>query len=129
MKAIVKFTCVEGSALVYADRGSEGTPLAAGNSAELPVADFPDVNPKDVKGSFKTAIVHALAAPGIGGNQGKVSATATNAPLLVTQYLDKNHFLNPDAEDKRRHRLDVGESVTVQMTPSNRLTLIVEDVL
>ena len=129
MKAIVRFTCVEGAAKVYSDRGSKGNPLAAGNSVDMPVAELSETGETKPGKSFKDAVVGAFSAPGIGGTSGKVMATAVNVPLLVTQYLDKDHFLNPDAEETRQHPLDVGESVTVNITNANVLTLIVENIL
>jgi hypothetical protein len=127
MRAFVKFTCLEGTAMVYQDRTKEGDTLTAGNSVEVPVADFPEMEKSDSK-AFAKAVAHAKTAPGIGGKSGMVRATAVNAPLTVVEYLETDAFLEPDKEDKRRHHLNIGQSVTADLHEANVLTLIVEDV-
>jgi hypothetical protein len=129
MKAEVLYENLGGDAKGYATRNSDGEPLAKGRGKAYMVADAPElVEGATAQEISKAFVNHAKNAPGVGGNKGKVRATAINAPLVIVQYLSTNAFLDPGANDKRRHTVQPGQSITADLTTSNKLTLIVEDI-
>lgn len=129
MKAQVTYTNLGGSPKAYSDRGSSGVPLAKGRSITLDVADAPELAEGSTPQEFAKAMVgHASAAPAVGGNSGKVRATAVGGNLVIRQYVDVNAFLDSDKDDYRDHKVKAGSSIEADLTSSNKTTLIVMDI-
>ncbi len=132
MKIEVELGCIEGSAELHYARDKSGGILIAGQSSKVPVLDTPALPAEPTKEAFadwaKANIEHAWQSAGIGQNgrqSGVVYAKALQHSVTIRQYLEVNHFLDPDAEDYKDHRLNPGQRIDAETVSSNVVTLIV----
>ena len=132
MRVQVDVTCTEGTAEVHRSRDRSGMMLSpAIGTVRFTVMDAPklpdNATPADIAKWAGENWSHAWNAAGVGQdgrNSGRVKMTPVNCPLVIREYKEVNHFLEPDAEDHHDHPVMVDQSLEVDTIGSNAVTLM-----
>lgn len=132
MEIRVKFTCVEGSVRVFKSRDDPAPAvLQAGEEIVAEVAEvvgLPETaSSAEVQRYLKANAAHAWNMVGAGRDgraEGVVTCESLDIPLVIREYREINHFLNPDAEDHRDYLVKPGKKVKAKTIGSNVITLM-----
>ena len=126
----VEIKCLSGSVAVFSSRDATGTLLAEGQSDVFSVADIVMTNEK-TDAAYADWVKKNLASAwnnvGVGKNGrefGQAAVTPVDCGMVIREYLQVDHFMNPDAEDHRDHKVMMGETIVADMISSNVVTLI-----
>jgi hypothetical protein len=124
----VEIKCLSGSVAVFSSRDATGTLLDEGESDVFSVADVTTTREEiDTADWVKKNLASAWNNVGVGKNGrefGQAAVTPTDCGMVIREYLQVDHFMNPDAEDHRDHKVMMGETIVADMISSNVVTLI-----
>jgi len=124
----VEIKCLSGSVAVFSSRDATGVVLAEGQSDVFSVADVTTTREEiDTADWVKKNLASAWNNVGVGKNGrefGQAAVTPVDCGMVIREYLQVDHFMNPDAEDHRDHKVMMGETIVADMISSNVVTLI-----
>ena len=124
----VEIKCLSGSVAVFSSRDATGTLLAEGQSDVFSVSDVITTREEiDTADWVKKNLASAWNNVGVGKNGrefGQAAVTPVDCGMVIREYLQVDHFMNPDAEDHRDHKVMMGETIVADMISSNVVTLI-----
>lgn len=109
-----KLTCESGTARVVLTTAKGTEVLQAGSSVEKEVDD-------EKKGG---TLQGAFGIGSMPNQDAMVSITPLSGDMVVREYKDVNHFLDPEAEDYEDHVVEAGETLATPAIQSNAITLV-----